>query len=63
MGDAWIEERKHLVVGGKFCKLFDFGDVADGDEPTLLIIENQTLNGQIQKFVIYALSIREVVSG
>ena len=63
MGDARSQKCEHLIVSGNFCELFNLGDVSHGDEPTLLIIENQILNGQIQKFVICALSIRDVVSG
>ena len=47
MGDARSEERKHLVVGGNFRELFYLGDVADSDEPTLPIIEKETLKCQI----------------
>jgi hypothetical protein len=47
MGDARSEERKHFVVGGNFCELFNFGDVAQSDKLTFPIIEKETFKCQI----------------
>ncbi len=56
MGDARSEERKHFVVGGNFCELFNFGDVAHSDKLTFPIIEKETFKCQIEHFVFFTLS-------